>query len=112
MGLHNSKSLFDGLICGGLIYGGAYTRGNNKISNFNFSCNVILLQIIIFAQQLMVSPDQSKGQIRRFHRFHLHLHPHPSILFVEAIALQGDTSFRKLFVKNGFCETSDGYFIN
>ena len=36
-----------------------------------------LHQIIITAQQLMVSPDQSKGQIRRFHRFHLHLHPHP-----------------------------------
>ena len=38
---------------------GAYTRGNNKISNFNVSCNVKLLQIIITAQQLMVSPDQS-----------------------------------------------------
>ena len=43
------------------------------ISNFNFSCNVNLLQIIMTAQQLMVYPDQSKGQI---HRFHLHLHPH------------------------------------
>ena len=39
----------------------------------NFSCYVKLLQIIITAQQLMVSPDQSKGQIRRFHRFNLHL---------------------------------------
>ena len=27
-----------------------------------------LNQIVIPAQQLMVSPDQSKGQIRRFHR--------------------------------------------
>ena len=36
-----------------------------------------LLQIIITAQQLMVSPDQSKGQVRCFHHFHLHLHPHP-----------------------------------
>ena len=33
-----------------------------------------------------------------------------SIFFVEAIALQGDISFRKPFVKNGFCETSDGCF--
>ena len=94
---------------------GAYSRGNNKISNLNLaiSCNVKLLQIIITAQQLMVSPDQSKSQIRRFHRFHLHLHPHPhlSIFFVEAIGLQGDISFRKLFVKNGFRETNDGYFI-
>ena len=54
MGLYNSKGFFDGL-----------------------SCNVKLLQIIITTQQLMVSPNQSKGQIRRFHRFHLHLHPHP-----------------------------------
>ena len=38
---------------------GAYTRGKYKVSNFNFSCNVKLLQIIITAQQLMVSPDQS-----------------------------------------------------
>ena len=75
MGLYNSKGLFVGL-----IYeegGRAYTRGNNKISNFSFSCNVKLLQIIIISQQLMVSADQSKGQIRRIHRFHLHLHPHP-----------------------------------
>ena len=35
-----------------------------------------------------------------------------SIFFVEAIPLQGDISFRKLFLKNGFRETSDGYFIN
>ena len=35
-----------------------------------------------------------------------------SIFFVEAIALQGDISFRKRFVKNGFRETSDGYFNN
>ena len=51
-----------------------------QFSNFNFSCNVKLLQIIITAQQLMVSPDQSKGQIRRIHihiHIHLHLHPHP-----------------------------------
>ena len=70
-----------------------------------------LFQIIITAQQLMVSPDQTKSQIPRFHRFHLHLHPHPhphpSIFFAEAITLQGDISFRKLFVKNGFRETSD-----
>ena len=37
---------------------GASTPGNNKI--FSFSCNMKLLQIIITAQQLMVSPDQSK----------------------------------------------------
>ena len=48
-----------------------------QFSNFNFSCNVKLLQITITAHQLMVSPDQSKGQIHRFHRFYLHLHPHP-----------------------------------
>ena len=36
-----------------------------------------LLQIIMPAQQLMVSPYQPKGQIRRFRRFQLHLHPHP-----------------------------------
>ena len=36
-----------------------------------------LLQIIIHTQQLMVSPDQSKGQIRRFHYFYLHLNSHP-----------------------------------
>ena len=42
---------------------GAYTRGNNKMSNFNFPCNVKLIQITITVQQLMVSPDQSKGQI-------------------------------------------------
>ena len=35
-----------------------------------------------------------------------------STFFVEAIASQGDISFRKLCVKNGFRETSDGYFIN
>ena len=36
-----------------------------------------------------------------------------SIFFVEAIALQGDTSFRKrFFFLNGFRETRDGYFIN
>ena len=46
-------------------------------SNFKFSCNAKLLQIIITAQQLIVSADQSKGQICRFHRFHVHLHPHP-----------------------------------
>ena len=56
---------------------GAYTRGKNEISNFNFSCNLKLLQIIITAQQLMVSPNQSKGQIRSFHRFHFHIPPHP-----------------------------------
>ena len=33
------------------------------------------------------------------------------IFFVEAIAFQRDISFRKPFVKNGFRETSDGYFI-
>ena len=54
--------------------GWAYTRSNNKISNFNVSCNMKLLQIIITPQQLMVSPNQSKSEIRRFH---LHLHPHP-----------------------------------
>ena len=37
----------------------------------------IALQIRITAQQLIVSPDQTQGQIRRFHPFHLHLHPHP-----------------------------------
>ena len=36
-----------------------------------------LLHIIITAQKLMVSPDQSKDQICRFHHFHLHFHPHP-----------------------------------
>ena len=36
-----------------------------------------LLQIIMPAQQLMVSPYQPKGQICRFRRFQLHLHPHP-----------------------------------
>ena len=41
---------------------GAYTRGKYKVSNFNFSCNVKILQIIITAQQLMVSPDQSNNQ--------------------------------------------------
>ena len=75
-----------------------------------------LLQIMISAQQLMISPDdRSKVQICRFHSFHLHLHPHPHrrpATFVEAITLQGDISFRKLFVKNGFRESSDGYFIN
>ena len=35
-----------------------------------------------------------------------------SIFVVEAIALQEDISFRKLFAKNGFLETSDGYFID
>ena len=32
--------------------------------------------------------------------------------FVEAIALQGHIFLGKLFVKNGFRETSDGYFVN
>ena len=64
MGLYNSKGLSDGLICGGRGWWWAYTRGNSKISSFNFSCNVKLLQIIITAQQLIVSPDQSKGQIQ------------------------------------------------
>ena len=36
----------------GLYAGGSYTRGNNKISNFNFSCTLKLLQITITAQQL------------------------------------------------------------
>ena len=45
---------------------GAYTRGNNKMSNFNFPCNVKLIEIAITVEQLMVSPDQSKGQIRSF----------------------------------------------
>ena len=35
-----------------------------------------------------------------------------STFFVEAIASQEDISFRKICVKNGFRETSDGYFIN
>ena len=35
-----------------------------------------------------------------------------SIFFVEIIALQGDISFRKLFVENGYRETNDGYFIS
>ena len=35
-----------------------------------------------------------------------------SIFFVEAIALQGDISFRKFFVENSFRETSVGFFIN
>ena len=38
MGLYNSKSLFDGLICRGLIYGGgggAFTRGKLAISTFH-----------------------------------------------------------------------------
>ena len=74
MNLHNLKGLFDGLMCGG-----AYTW-QFQFSKFNFSCNVKLLQIIITTQQLMVSPDQSKGHIRRFHRFHLQLHPHPDRL--------------------------------
>ena len=71
-----------GFYAGRVIYGigeregiGAYTRANNE--NFNFFCNMKLLQIITTAQQLMVSPYQSKGQIRRFHRFHLYLYPHP-----------------------------------
>ena len=34
-----------------------------------------------------------------------------SIFFVEVIAFQGNISFRKLFVKNGFHETSGDYFI-
>ena len=34
MGLYNPKGHFDGLICDGLNYRGAYTRGNNKIINF------------------------------------------------------------------------------
>ena len=70
MGLYNSNGLFDGFMCGG-----SYTQGNNKISNFNFSCNRKLLQVIITVQQKMVSADQSKGQICCFHRFHLYLHP-------------------------------------
>ena len=70
--------------------GGGYTQDNNKISNFNVSCDVKLLQIIITAQQRLQY----------------------SIFFVEALVMQGDISFRKLFIKNGFCETSDGYFIN
>ena len=41
---------------------GAFTRGKYKISNFNFSCNVKLLQIIITAHQLMVSPDQPNNR--------------------------------------------------
>ena len=50
----------------------------------------------------MVSTDQSKGSnlVKRLQY---------SISLVEAIALQGDISFRKLFAKNS--ETSDGYFI-
>ena len=67
MGLYNSKGLFDWLICRGAYIRGTYTRGN-KTSSFNFSCNVKVLQIVITAQQLMVSPNQSKGQILRFHR--------------------------------------------
>ena len=71
--------------------GGGYTRGNNEISNFNFSCNVNT------TQQLMVSPDQSKGQICRFHGFHFSLHPHPhQETFVEGIALQGETFLLKM----------------
>ena len=35
-----------------------------------------------------------------------------SIFFVDTIALQGDISFGKRFVKNGFRVTSVGYFIN
>ena len=44
-----------------------------------------LLQILITAQRLVVSPDQSKGQIRRFHRFHLNLHPHPYIRYLHIL---------------------------
>ena len=53
MALYNSKGLFDGLICTG-----AYTQGNNEISNFNLAISTFLR---ITVQQLMVSPDQSKG---------------------------------------------------
>ena len=69
-----------------------------------------LLQVIITAQQLIASPGQLKGPIRRVHRFHA-----CSIrffFFIGAIVLQGDISFRKRFIKNGFRETSYGYLIN
>ena len=62
MGLNNAEAFLMGLYARGL-YTRGLIQGNNKISNFNFSCNVKLLQIIITAQQLMVSPNQSKGQI-------------------------------------------------
>ena len=52
----------------GLCAGEAYTRDNNKIYNFNFSCNVKLPQIITTAQKLMVSPYHSIAQICHFHR--------------------------------------------
>ena len=42
-GLYNSKGLFAGLICGGGRRGGAYTRGNNKITNFNLAISTFLV---------------------------------------------------------------------
>ena len=45
MGLYNSKVLFDWLLCRReLIYGGAYTCGNNKISNFNLATSTFHVQ--------------------------------------------------------------------
>ena len=38
MALYNSKGLFDGLICTG-----AYTQGNNEISNFNLAISTFLV---------------------------------------------------------------------
>ena len=72
MDLYNSKGLFMGR---GLIYGVAYTWGNNKISKFKLA----ILFLFQFQFQLKIFD-----------------------FIVEAIALQGDISFRKLFVKNGF----------
>ena len=40
MGLYNSKDLFDGLTCG---EEGAYTRSNNKTSNFNLAISTFLV---------------------------------------------------------------------
>ena len=45
MGLYNSKVLFDWLLCRReLIYRGAYTCGNNKISNFNLAISTFHVQ--------------------------------------------------------------------
>ena len=41
MDMYNSKSLFDGLICGGASIRWTYARGNNKICNLSLGISTI-----------------------------------------------------------------------
>ena len=85
-----------------------YIRGNNKINNFSLAISNFFVVWFFFRVWEHSCNDRSCNGFNKKNIERLQY----SNFFVEAIALLGYISFRKLFVKNGFRETSEGYFIN